>query len=75
METYILRENVISDNILMLCNENEIFKLSNGRYIAILKEYSYSTPWTDRETIKRFKKRETLYKYLNRHYPQIEIYN
>jgi hypothetical protein len=75
METYILRENVVSDNILMLCNENEIFKLSHGRYIAILKEYSYLNPWNDKETIKRFKKRETLYKYLNKNYPQIEIYN
>jgi hypothetical protein len=69
METYILRENVVSDNILMLCNENEIFKLSHGRYIAIIKEYSYATPWTDKETIKRFKKIETLNKYLNKNYP------
>ena len=72
MEKYILRENVVSDNVLLLANENEIFK---GHYIAILKEYSYATPWTDRETIKRFKKRETLYKYLNKYYPEIEIYN
>jgi len=75
METYILKENVVSDNILMLCNENEIFKLSHGRYIAILKEYSYLNTWNDKETIKRFKKRDTLYKYLNKFYPQIEIYN
>ena len=72
METYILRQNVVSDNILLLANENEIFK---GHYIAILKEYSYSTPWTDRETIKRFKKRDTLFRYLNKYYPEIEIYN
>jgi hypothetical protein len=72
MEKYILRENVVSDNVLLLANQNEIFK---GHYIAILKEYSYLNPWSDRETIKRFKKRETLYKYLNRYYPQIEIYN
>jgi hypothetical protein len=75
METYILRENVVSDNVLMLCNENEIFKLSHGRYIAIIKEYSYANAWTDKETIKRFRKRETLYKYLNKNYPTIEIYN
>ena len=72
METYILKENVVSDNVLLLANENEIFK---GHYIAILKEYSYATPWTDRETIKRFKKRDTLFRYLNKYYPEIEIYN
>lgn len=72
MEKYILRENVISDNILLLANENELFK---GHFVAILKEYSYATPWTDKETIKRFKKRETLFRYLNKYYPEIEIYN
>jgi hypothetical protein len=72
MQNYILQENVLTDNILMLCDQNEIFK---GRYIAILKEYRYATPWTDKETIKRFRKRETLYKYLNKNYPKIEIFN
>jgi hypothetical protein len=72
MEKYILRENVVSDNVLLLANENEIFK---GHYIAILKEYSYATPWSDEEKIKRFKKRDTLFRYLNKYYPEIEIYN
>lgn len=72
METYVLRENVVSDNILLLANQNELFK---GHYVAILKEYTYATPWTDKETIKRFKKRETLFRYLNKYYPEIEIYN
>ena len=72
MEKYTLKENVVSDNILLLADQNEIFK---GHYIAILKEYSYATAWTDKETIKRFKKRETLFRYLNKYYPGIEIYN
>jgi hypothetical protein len=72
METYILKENVLTDNILMLANENEIFK---GGYIAILKEYSYLNPWNDKETKKKFRKRETLFKYLYKKYPEIEIYN
>jgi hypothetical protein len=72
MQNYILQENVLTDNILMLCDQNEIF---NGQYVAIIKEYSYATPWTDKETIKRFRKRETLYKYLNKNYPTIEIFN
>ena len=72
MEKYILRQNVVSDNILLLANENEIFK---GHYVAILKEYSYATQWTDKEAIKRFKKRETLFRYLDKYYPEIEIFN
>jgi len=72
MEKYILKENTLSDNILLLANENEIFK---GHYIAILKEYTYLSPWSDQETIKRFKKRETLFRYLDKYYPEIEIYN
>ena len=72
MEKYILKENVVSDNILLLANQNELFK---GHFVAILKEYSYYTAWTDKETIKRFKKRETLFRYLNKYYPEIEIYN
>ena len=74
MQTYILKENVLTDNKLMLCDKNEIFKLSHGRYIAIVKEYSYATPWTDKETTKRFRKIETLNKYLAKNYPTIEIF-
>jgi hypothetical protein len=72
MEKYILRENVLSDNILLLADENEMFK---GGYVGILKEYTYQTAWSDFCKIKRFKKRETLFRYLNKHYPEIEIYN
>ena len=72
MQTYILQENVLTDNILILCDENEIL---NDKYVAIIKEYSYATPWSDKETIKRFNKRETLFKYLNKNYPNVEIYN
>lgn len=71
METYILRENVLSDNTLILASEGKIFK---GGYVAIIKEYTYQNPWSDKETAKRFTKRETLEKYLNKNYPEIEIY-
>lgn len=74
MQTYILQENVLTDNILMLCDQNEIFKLPHGQYIAIIKEYSYATPWSDKETIKRFRKIDRLYKYLAKNYPTIEIF-
>ncbi len=71
MEAYILRENVLSDNTLILASEGKVFK---GGYIAIIKEYTYENPWSDEETIKRFTKRETLETYLNKYYPETEIY-
>lgn len=72
METYILRENVLTDNVLLLATEGKVFK---GGYIAITKEFTYQNPWSDKETIKRFTKRETLDNYLNKNYPEFEIYN
>lgn len=71
MQTYILKENVLSDNTLYLADNNKVFK---GGYIAILKEYSYASAWHDKETIKRFKSLVTLYKYLNKNYTGIEIF-
>lgn len=71
MENYILRENVLSDNILSIASEGKIFK---GGYIAIIKEYTYQNAWCDKETIKRFNKRETLETYLNKYYPETELY-
>lgn len=72
METYILRENVLTDNVLLLASKGKVFK---GGYIAIIKEFTYQDPWSDKETIKRFAKREKLDNYLNKNYPEFEIYN
>ena len=71
MEAYILRENVLSDNTLILASEGKVFK---GGYIAIIKEYTYQNAWCDKEAVKRFTKRETLETYLNKYYPETEIY-
>lgn len=71
METYLLRENVVSDNTLLLASPGKVFK---GGYIAIIKEYTYQNPWSDKETVKRFTKRETLNNYLNKNYPETELY-
>lgn len=71
MKTYILRENVLTDNELYLADENKVF---NGGYIAIIKEYTYQNCWSDKETIKKFTKLETLYKYLDKYYPEFELY-
>ena len=71
MENFILRENTLSDNTLLLASHGKVFK---GGYIAIIKEYTYLNPWCDKEAVKRFTKLETLETYLNKYYPETEIY-
>ena len=66
MQTYILKENVLSDDELLLADEGKIFK---GGYIAILKIHTYLNSWNDEQTIKRFRSEKELQKYLNKYYP------
>ena len=71
MKTIILRENVLSDNTLYIAEENKIFK---GGYVALLKEYTFANEWCDKESVKRFRSKERLIKYLNKNYTQEELY-
>jgi hypothetical protein len=68
----ILKENVLSDNILKLPDNGKIFK---GGYIAIIKEYVFLNAWQDKEIIKKFRKTTSLDKYLLKKYPNISILN
>jgi hypothetical protein len=70
MEIIILKESVLNDDTLYLSDENKVF---HGGYVAIIRQYFYANSWSDEETIKRFKKRETLDKYLQKHYPQFQF--
>ena len=69
-QEFILRENVLTDNVLIVSGKRKIFK---GGYVAIIKEYSFETSWSDKETVKRFRNVDSLTDYLNRHYPEVEI--
>jgi hypothetical protein len=69
MQAYILSEGVLNDNELLLADEGKVFK---GNYIAIVKEYIYANAWSNKESIKRFRKPEQLQKYLNKFYPEFE---
>jgi hypothetical protein len=66
----ILRENVLTDNILLIANKGKIFK---GGYIAIIKENRFKNAWADEESVKRFRNMERLISYLDKQYPQAEI--
>jgi hypothetical protein len=67
---FILRENVLTDNILTIANKGKIFK---GGYVAIIKENRFRNEWSDEESVKRFKSINRLISYLDKQYPQVEI--
>ena len=66
MQTYILKQNVLTDDELLLADKGKIFK---GNYIAIVKEYTFQNAWSDKESIKRFRSEQQLQKYLDKNYP------
>ena len=66
---FFLKENVLTDNILIVPNKGKIFK---GGYIAIIKENRFKNAWADEETIKRFRSIERLIKYLDKQYPEVD---
>ena len=70
MYNYILQENVLTDNILLLPEEGKTFK---GNYIAIIKEYEFANSWSDKEKVKRFRNKERLFKYLDKKYPEVDL--
>ena len=71
MQTFILKENTLTDNILLLADEGKIFK---GGYIAIIKEYEFSNSWSDREKPnKKFRSVNSLKKYIQKNYKNFDI--
>jgi hypothetical protein len=65
-----LRENVLTDNILIVPDKGKVFK---GGYVAILKEYRFANAWADAEEVTRFRSKERLEQYLSKHYSDVEI--
>ena len=68
--TFILQENVLTDNLLIVPQKGFIFK---GGYIAIVKEYTFANEWSDKEKITRFNLKSSLVKYLSKKYPDVDI--
>lgn len=65
---FILKENVLTDNILLIANKGKIFK---GGYVAIIKEFEFATAWSDKLKIKKFKSVKRLQSYLDKNYPEV----
>lgn len=70
MREFILKENVLTDNVLAIADKGKIFK---GGYIAIIKEYEFLNSWQDKEIVKRFRNVDRLISYLDKQYPQADI--
>ena len=70
MTELILKENVLTNNVLLLADEGKIFK---GGFLAIIKEYSFQNSWSDKEHIKRFKSLTSLNKYLSKNYSEFNL--
>lgn len=71
MKTLILKENVLTDDLLLLADEGKVFK---GGYKAIIKQYFFNTAWTDKETVFKFRSRKQINKFITKHYPAFEQY-
>ena len=71
MQTFILQENVLTDNLLLLADEGKIFK---GGYIAIIKEFEFQDSWSDKEKPnKKFRSVNTLKKYIQKNYKDFDL--
>lgn len=70
MQNFILKENVLTANVLYLADEGKIFK---GGYIAKIKEFTFQNAWSDKETVKRFRSKKRLTNYISSKYPEFDL--
>lgn len=66
---FILRENVLTDNVLTIAPKGYIFKYG---IIAQIKEYTFANEWGDKEKITNFKSKKQLENYLNKFYDDVD---
>lgn len=66
----LLRQNVLTDNVLIIAGKGKIFK---GGYVAIIKENRFKNAWADEEMVTRFRSVKRLYEYLDKNYSDVEI--
>jgi hypothetical protein len=70
MINFILKEGVLNDDLLILSDKNKVFK---GNYIAIVKQYSFLNSWCNKETIKLFRSKKSLFKFLDKNYNDLDF--
>jgi hypothetical protein len=67
---FILKENVLTDDILLVPKNGKIFK---GQFVAVIKSYSFANSWNDEETVHRFRSKERLLSFLDKNYPHADL--
>jgi hypothetical protein len=70
MQQFILKENVLTDDVLLLADEGKVFK---GNFIARVKEHTYENAWSDKMNVRSFRSKDALFKYINKRYPHFEF--
>ena len=70
MQQFVLRQRVVSDDVLTVSDEGKVFK---GGYIAIVEYNTFQNAWQDKKHIKKFRNRERLNAFLNKNYTEEEI--
>jgi len=65
MESFILKESVLNDDILKLADKGKIFK---GGYIAIVEYFTYANAWGNNKHTKRFRSQKSLFSFLEKNY-------
>lgn len=67
--TFVLRENTLTDNVLIIPPKGYVFKYG---IIAQIKEYTFLNEWCDKEKITNFKSKKQLTNYLNKFYSDVD---
>ncbi len=70
MVEYILKENVLTDDVLYMAEDGKIFK---GGYIAIVKYHTFQNEWCDKEHIKGFRSKKSLNEFLGKQYKHFDF--
>jgi hypothetical protein len=70
MLQYVLRENVLTDDVLTLAEEGKVFK---GGYIGYVEYHTFRNAWSDDKHVKRFRTEKSLRKYLDKNYTPEEV--
>jgi len=73
MNTFIVNERPLNDDVVYVADENKVFK---GGYVAILEYYTFANEWSDHDHRKSFRSMESMQKFIAKRYPEFndEIY-
>ena len=67
-----MQQFLLKENVLTVPSKGKIFK---GNYIAIVKENTFLNAWQDKETVKKFRSKDKLMKYLNKNYSEEVVFD